>query len=137
MSGMLTTAYRRRILDHHFRGTALGFTHFGVALTRKVPSANAAASQLDEPVGMSYARLSLALGAANWAMTLAGEAANDDLLYWPTATGTWGVMTGWAMVTVEATPMVAAVGQLVVPWRVISGIRPYLPASGLAVGLYD
>lgn len=137
MSGTLTTAYRRRMLDHHFRETAKGFAQFKAHLTRKVPSANAAVSQLDVPVGMAYAPVVIPFGAAHWAMTLSGEAATNDVLYYANATGTWGVMTGWALVTDEASPMVAAVGQLVVPYRVIAGIRPYLPLAALAIGLYD
>lgn len=137
MSGTITTAYRRRILEHHFRETDKGFTQFKVHLTRKVPSANAAPTQLDVPVGGAYAPVILPFGAAHWAMSLSGEAVSDDLLYYPTATAVWGVMTGWALVTDEASPMVAALGQLVVPYRVVIGIRPFLPLTALALGLYD
>lgn len=135
MSGTLTTGFRKRMLQHVFSGTALGFTDLQVALTKRVPSANSSPSQLDEPVGLAYARQTLALG--SWANSISGEVGNPAIIYFPVATGTWGVLNGWALVTVEATPIVAAVGQLVTPYRVISGIRPYIPILGLAVGLYD
>jgi hypothetical protein len=137
VSGTLTTPFRKRVLRHVFEGTPLGFTQFKLAATKRVPSSNASPNQLDEPVGMAYARATLPLGDSYWNLTISGDEANSGLVYWPTATGTWGVLNGWALVTDEATPIVAAVGQMVVPYRVVAGIRPYVPVSGLVVGIYD
>ena len=137
MSGTLTVAFRSRLLRHIFMDEDLGFIQFELALTKKVPSSNASPTQLDEPIGMSYARQPIALGDLNWDMSLSGEATNSGTLYFPTATGNWGVLTGWALITDEDTPIVAAVGSLVQPYRVLTDIRPYLPVGGLVVGLHD
>lgn len=137
MSGTLTVAFRTRLLRHVFLSEALGFVQLYAALTRQVPSTNASPGQLDEPVGMAYARVPIALGAANWGMALSGEAILNGLLYFPTATGNWGLMSGWALVTDEGSPIVAAVGKLVQPYRVLTGIRPFLPIASLGIGLHD
>jgi len=137
MSGTWTLPFRRRLLSTVFLDEPLGFTDFQLCLTRRVPAANADLSQLDEPTGMGYSRQQFSVGSANWQLSAAGEVVNKGLLYFSTATGTWGVMTGWALISVEATPMVCAVGTLAEPYRVVAGIQPYVPVGGLAVGLYD
>lgn len=137
MSGTLTTGFRRRILDYIFRDVPLGFDELDVALTLRVPSANAAVSQLNEPVGMSYARARIALASPNWLTTAGGEMANAGLLYFPTATGNWGVINGWAWVSVEASPIVLAVGTIVQPYRTDAGKRLMIGVQQMSVALYD
>lgn len=136
MSGTLTVPFRKRLLEHVFRGTPL-FGSMKIALTRKAPSANSSVAQLDEPVAMGYARQTIGLDTASWALTISGEVGNVNQIYFPTATGTWGVLTGWALISVEASPIVCAVGTLVTPYRAVATRRVYVPPNGLVVGLYD
>lgn len=137
MSGTLTTGFRRRILDHVFRGVPLGTPGFDIALTRRVASANAAVSQLDEPTGLGYARPRITLDTTDWLLTLAGEVANAADVFFPVASGTWGTVAGWAWVSVETSPIVCAVGTLVQPYRIISGQRPKIGPQQMSAALYD
>lgn len=144
MSGVTTLAFRQELLKQRFLGIAPVWDQFEVALTRKVPTTNSAVDQLDEPVGLGYARQQFALSSANFAMINDNEVANTGTLYFPLATGSWGTIHGWAIISHKLTawapgtePLVMAVGTLNEPIRVVTNIRPYLGPGSLVFGLYD
>lgn len=138
MSGVASLVLRRDLIAHYFRGTALPYTQLQFALTRRIPPANAAANQLDEPVGLSYARVSTVFpSSVVWLGGPSDEMTLNVALLFPTATGTWGTINGWAMVSNGATPLVLATGQVPRPLRVISGIRPRLPIGAVSFSLLD
>lgn len=137
MSGQSTTWFRQQRLRQTFRGEALGFTRFEVALTRKVPASNAANNQLDEFLQNGYARATIDLGAANWTLVNGVEMTNAVRIQFPRAGGTgWGTIHGWALIA-QGPGMVCAVGTLVEPLRAVGGIRPGLPPSSIVFSEID
>lgn len=134
MSGATSLAFRQQLLGNRFLGTAITWTAVGIALTRRVPTTNSSIDQLDEPVGLGYARVSIPIGASDWDQINDNEVANQNVVYFPTATGLWGAIHGWAAIGGAS---VIATGTLNDPLKVIAGIRPYLPAGAISFGLYD
>lgn len=143
MSGVTTLAFRQELLSQRFLDFTPEWDNWAVALTRRVPTTNSAVSQLDEPVGNGYARQLIAITSANFELVNGQEIANTGLLYFPAATGSWGTLHGWALISdkstawVTGTPEVMAVGTLVKPLRVVAGVRPFLGPGGISFGMYS
>lgn len=144
MSGVTTLTFRQELLAQRFLGIEPVWDQFEVALTRRVPTTNSSVDQLDEPVGAAYARQQFALSSSNFSLINENEIGNNGLLYFPTATGAWGSIHGWAVISQKVGawppgtgPKVMAVGTLNEPIRVVSGVRPYLGPGSIVFGLYD
>lgn len=137
MSGQTTTWFRNARLQQTFRGVALGFTSFDVALTRRPPASNADVTQLDEFFQNGYARANVLLGASYWTMITPTLVANAAQITFARVGGTGiGTITGWALIAKEANK-VAAVGTLVEPIRVVGGIRPILGIGAISFSEQD
>lgn len=134
MSGVTTLAFRQELLQQRFLGIAPSWSTLAIALTRRVPTTNSSVAQLDEPFGNAYARVNLALGDPDWDLINDNEVANSGTLYFPSATGSWGTIHGWAAI---GGTRVVAVGTLNSPLRVVSGVRPYLGPGDIVFGMYD
>lgn len=144
MSGVTTLTFRQELLAQRFLGVQPVWDQFELALTRRVPTTNSAVNQLDEPSGGGYARQQFALSSSNFSLVNENEVANNGLIYFPVATGNWGSIHGWAVISHKVGawpggtgPKVMAVGTLNEPIRVVSGVRPYLGAGSIVFGLYD
>lgn len=145
MSGQTTTWFRQQRLRETFERVPLPFSRFEVALTRRVPTSNAAVNQLDEAGAYGYARVVVPLGPADWRLLNGVEMANRNAILFPRASGLgWGTLHGWALIavipaagTVPESRMVAAVGTLVQPLRCVGGIQPRLPAGAIVFGEHD
>lgn len=70
-------------------------------------------SDLDEPIGMAYARVAITNNSSNWSESADGLKTNAQDIVFPQATGTWGTMRYWAICT-------AATGGQIISWGVMS-----------------
>lgn len=142
MSGVISDYMRRELLKRGFQPEyTLPFSQFEVALTRRLPLANSAVAQLDEPIGGGYRRSNVVtMNATNLPLRVTdGLIYNATPISWPLdCTVAWGTITGWAVISIHATaPRVLAVGDVIKPVRFIPGQRPYLPANSIAFELSD
>ena len=119
-----------------------------VALVTTVPPVNADISTLTEPVGNGYARAPIPYNTANWVMGDYREVYNALDVLFPTATGYWGQIEGYVVLSaflgtavgavVDYTnSQTAAVGQVITPVRVTTGVQLDLPAQTVSFGIYD
>jgi hypothetical protein len=89
------------LLDHVFGNaafTAPGTIH--VALSTADPLDDG--SGLAEPVGNGYARVAVTNNATNWPAASGGAKANGTAITFPTATGSWGTLTHFALLDAGA-----------------------------------
>ena len=140
MPGQLTQWYCQELLKASANRDTYtpAYTAFQLALTLDFPPLNADVTQLNEPpTGVGYARVAVPYNTANWTPSGFREITQALDINFPTATGYWGNLYGWALMTTEATPNMVALGNLVTPLRVITGIQPMIPAGSISLGLYD
>lgn len=136
MSGTASAFLRDAMVRQVFRGETL-ITTVWVALTRRVPEANADGSSLDEPIGGLYSRVQIPLGPTYWGLTGFNEVYNIADVVFPTAANYWGLMMGYALCTAASGGDTLAVGSIANPLRVDIGIIPKVKAGGLIIGLFD
>ncbi len=142
MSGVISDYMRREMLKRGFQTAyALPFTQVEIALTRRLPLANSAPAQLDEPIGGGYRRSNVVtLNETNFPLRVTdGLIYNATSISWPMdCTVPWGTISGWAVISIHATtPQVLAVGTIAKPMRFIAGQRPFLPVNSIAFELTD
>lgn len=142
MSGVATLQLREDMLKRYWRGEALEYDRVQVALCRTVPAANASLSQLDEPTGGAYARVTAVFPSTSyWVLGTGGEISLGLTLTFPTASASWGLIPGWALLSAKSagayTQTVLALGRLTQPLRVIAGIRPRLQPGSISFSLLD
>ena len=139
MPGQITAWFCNELLKTAFNRDTYTppYTSLQVALTLDVPPLNIDSSQLVEPTDTSYARVVVPYNTANWTSSGFREVATANAVTFPAATGFWGTVVGYVLLTVETTPRTVAVGVLVDPYRVVSGVQPQLPAGSISFGLYD
>ncbi len=126
---------REAIVQQIFRQETLLNTVW-VALTRRVAEANAPGSSLDEPA-FGYSRVQVPFGTDHWGLTGYSEVYNLNPVDFPTPTGPWGLIQGYALVTHSNGGQTIATGPLVNPQRVNFGFNPIIAASGIVFGLSD
>lgn len=140
----LSPWFKDELLKVYFHKPSYSPDHFKlqVALTRKIPPANASVSQLDEPPSIfAYSRRGLVLNSTNWGLTTMNEITNLVEILWFESTGDWGVLTGWALVTADASGIgtfverVAATGKLAQPIRAVTYTQPRLAPGTITLGL--
>lgn len=138
MSTQITQWFSNELLAIAFNRDTYtpAYTSLQVALTIDQPIINADSTQLLEPAGMGYARMSIPLNTANWVLSGYREITQAVDITFAAATYYWGTVSGWALLTVEATPNTVAAGTLATPLRVITGIQPQIPAGSISLGLY-
>lgn len=139
MSGVITPNFSAELLKGYFHGYNPSYP-VEIALTRRVPVANAGTNQLDEPLGGGYRRSNtVALNAANWPLVSPdNQVYNAVAIDWPLdCTVGWGTINGWAILSTGASPMVLVVGEFNTPTRFTPGMRPRIAANVLTFGLFD
>jgi hypothetical protein len=139
MSGQISGWFCNELLKTAFNRDTYTppYTALLVALTLDIPPLNVDVTQLNEPLIGGYARVSIPYNSANWVSSGIREVATVNDTTFPLATDFWGTVYGYVLLTSEATPRTVAVGALVDPYRVISGVQPQLPAGSISFGLYD
>jgi len=107
-----------------------------VALTRTVPVANASSAQLIEPVIGDYNRVDYPADDEHWSPTGFGELFNSQSIVFPEVTKSWGLISGWALVDVEAA-LCIAVGSVKDPFVAETGMTPRIAPGVMLLGNYD
>lgn len=117
--------------------TYVPITEVEIALTRSIPVANAAASQLLEPTALSYARQTYPTGSIYWAPTNFGELYNTTLITFDQIQAEeWGWIRGYAIID-PTSQQCLDVGSLKVPFRGVIGMVPKLEPGSVMLGIYD
>ena len=101
-----------------------------VALSTADPGETGAS--VAEPAGGSYARVSAGVGTDNWTRT-AGSVANDNVLTFPEASGSWGTLTHFALYSAATAGTFYGSGALTSPQAITTGETASFPASSLTV----
>lgn len=89
-----STANKNAVLDRLFSGATLtipGTLHFGLSTTQPTD----AGTNVTEPTGGSYARVSVTNNVSNFPVAVAGAKSNANDIVWPAATGNWGTVGWW------------------------------------------
>lgn len=107
-----------------------------VALTRAVPVANAAPSQLVEPEGGGYVRADYQALSTHWTPTGFGEYVNSRKIDFPEAFASWGLICGWALIY-PGGDQCLAVGSIQTPFVAGIGVVPTIAPGVLLLGNYD
>lgn len=121
-------------LSFNHAGYTPPYTALTVCLVTVVPPINVDVASLQEPVGNGYARVDIPFDTSGWVPSGYREVVTVGPTTFPTATDYWGLIEGYAII---AGAMTVAVGRLVNPLRVVTGIQPVIPAGGISIGLYD
>lgn len=112
-------------------------TGLTIALTRTVPVANTAPSQLTQPdPSGGYVAQNYGVGVEFWQPTGFGEFYNAAPVNFPQVTASWGRMLGYAVIASDRSKCLS-VGALAEPFIAEIGMIPYLPPGTIVLGFYD
>ena len=103
-----------------------------VALSTADPGETGAS--IAEPSGNGYARQSSGIGTDNWTRT-AGSVANDNVITFPEATGSWGTITYFALYSAVSGGTFYGSGALSEEQAITTGQTASFPASSITVTL--
>jgi len=92
MAGSFTDYLENRLLDH-FYGGAASVAPVIVYLGLSTTAINDDGTGITEPVGGSYARITVTNNATNWPAASGGAKSNGVAFTTATATGSWGTIT--------------------------------------------
>jgi hypothetical protein len=129
--GSFADFWENEILDHLFGKGSYTPPTIYVGLSTADPLDNA--SGLAEPSGNGYARVATA--AVDWDTASGGLIDNANQIDFPTATGSWGTITHFALFDALSGGNMLAHGQLTESKGVISGDAPKFVAGDLDVTL--
>lgn len=92
-------------------------------------------TSLTEPEGEGYARVVYMCGAEFWTRSGYSEFVNSQEIRWETATGPWGTLQGWALMTGSTGPQMVAGGLLSLSTsQVEDGWSVTIPRHALRLG---
>lgn len=115
---------------------SLSIDTFYVALLTDLPDKNLTdASQLSEPLASyGYVRESYNSGYDNWSSSV-GVFYNTKDIVWPTPTGDWGRIVGWALCDSPDVGNIIAIGVLSPESTISAYSNVYIPANSLRLKL--
>lgn len=93
-----------------------------------------AGASIAEPSGSGYARVSSGVGTGNWTRT-AGSVANDNVITFPEASGSWGTLTYFALYSAVTGGTFYGSGALTTSQAITTGQTASFPVSSLTVTL--
>ena len=120
-----------KILDHVLGKTAFTMPTVYVALSTADPTDDA--SGIAEPSGNAYARV--ATEGATWNASSGGASSNASAITFPTATGSWGTITHFALYDASTSGNMIAHGALSTSKAVATNDTPEFKAGELDVTL--
>lgn len=136
MAGFGNT-YENKLLDHVFGGaTYTQVATLWVGLSTADPADDA--SGLAEPSGNGYARVAVVNSSNNWSAAASGVKRNASSLAFPTATGSWGLVTHqvvWDSPTSTGIANMVGAGALGVSINVTSGMLLVYGVGSLSISL--
>lgn len=126
------------ILEYWFSGTALPNTptHIGLFTTNPADTGSGGT----EATGGSYARVAFARNGTNWGSSSAGAPStiqNLEVVTFPTATASWGTITGWGYFTASSAGTLLFFAALDTSKAVGDGDTASFAAGGLVAQLGD
>lgn len=122
--GSLTNDLETKLLDHVFNGAGAAYTPFGtlyLALATSSPGEAATGASMNEVANSNaYQRTAITFDAATSRYVL------NNLVTFPQATGSWGTVTDWAVVSTQTygSGDVLAYGQFDTPKGIVNGNTP-------------
>ena len=129
--GSFGNFWEDEVLDHLFgKGSYTPPTVY-VALSTADPTDDA--SGIAEPSGNGYARVATA--GADWNTSSGGALANANAITFPTASGSWGTITHFALYDAATSGNMLAHGTLGSPETITINEIPRFPAGDLDVTL--
>jgi len=132
--GRISDTYADNLLDMAFSKDTNDFPatlHIGLSTT--TPSNTG--TNVTEPAGNSYARVAVTNNVSNWPAAAARSKSNGTDIVFPTATGSWGTITHFAIYdsAVGGASNFIAWGQLTVPVSVINGATVTFVTASLVI----
>lgn len=131
MAGSFGNFWENEILDHLFGKGSYSPPTIYVVLSTADPTDDA--SGLAEPSGGSYARV--ATSGATWTTASGGALDNASAITFPTATGSWGTISHFALYDGSSGGNMLAHGDLAVEKAIVSGDTLQFAAGALDVTL--
>lgn len=130
----LSNYFSNAILNNLCRGTAYTFpSTLYVALTTAAPTGSSTGSTITEPSGNAYARVSVTANTSNFSAASAGSISNSAAITFPTATGSWGTVTNFAVCDASTAGNVLFYGTLGASQAITSGMTPSFASSALTL----
>ncbi len=134
MAGSLSDFGEKEVLDHVLSSSYSRPANLWLALTTVDPTDAATSASLTEPGSGSYART--ACDGASFAAAASRSIATNVTITFPTATGSWGTISHWAIADVASgAGNVLAHGDFTTPKAVISGQTARVLAGELTISL--
>jgi hypothetical protein len=131
--GRMSDAQANLLLDLYFSkasNTTVPATLY-VALSTTLPTNTG--TNVTEPVGNSYARVSVTNNSTNFPAATARAKSNGTDVVFPTATGSWGTITHFALYDALTAGTFIAWGALTVPVSVINGATVTFVTGSLVI----
>ena len=101
-----------------------------VALFTATPSSSGGGTEVSTS-GTAYARVAVTNNATNWPNASSGSKSNGTVVTFPTATGSWGTVTSWALFDAATGGTLICFGNLTSSIAVGSGQAPDFPIGTL------
>lgn len=95
-----------------------------LGLLTVAPDPTNTGSQVFEPIGNGYARVTVANTATNWNVPQGGVVTNKTTIQFPAATGDWGSVTHYAIFTAATAGEFYLYASFDLPRRIVSGNQP-------------
>lgn len=86
-----------------------------------------------ECTGGSYARVAVTNNDTNWPAAASGSKSNGTRIDFPTATGSWGTVTSWGILSASSGGTLYLYGTFTTSRAVSSGDAPFLAVGGLTI----
>lgn len=140
MAGRPTLWGAKEFLKSFFGQTTNPPANFYLALVQETPpNPFISGTELDEPVGMAYARKVIPNNSTNWSNTgITNQlhlVSNQLELAFTAATGEWGAIGYWALCDASTAGNVYFYGQLEQPVFIGDGDQAIVPALDLVIEL--
>ena len=130
--GRISDSYANQLLDLAFSKATNNFpATLYVALSTTTPT-NTGGS-VTEPSGNAYARVAVTNNATNFPAASSRSKSNGTDIVFPTATGSWGTVTHFAIYDASTSGNFVAWGALTVPVSVVSGATVTFATGSLVI----
>lgn len=123
-----------KLLDHAFGGPSMARPGTVYLALYDIPiDAEEDLLSATEVSGGGYARLAITNNNTNWPTAVSGEKSNGAALAFPTASGDWGDVAGWAIYDAASGGNLLFVGTLSTPRTVLNGDTINFPIGSVSI----
>lgn len=132
--GSFSDYLENKLLDHVFGNTAYtAAATLYAALSTADPTDSGGG--IAEPVGNAYARVAITNNTTNWPNASAGSKANGTAVTFPTASGSWGTITHFAIFDASSSGNMIGYGTLTASKVIGNGDTASFAISALTITL--